>query len=312
MSRRRRPAAKVARSQPPPPARVVTGAPGAGEEPVARAGSVAVPAAPVAAPLASAPDDHAAAAGGPARSTRQVLRGVLRPRVRRVDVAVAALLALLGFGVAVQVRSTQEDGLLASARQEDLVRILDDLSGRSDRLRAETAALTAARERLTSGSDRDEAARQEARRRAQALGVLAGTVPAEGPGLVLTLTDPTGEVGADDLLDALEELRAAGAEAVQVEGADGTGPVRVVASTSFQERAGGVEVDGQLLREPYVYRLVGDPETLASALAIPGGVTDSVEQQGGTVRVEREDDVVVGALRRLDRPRYARPAPGPD
>ena len=240
-----------------------------------------------------------------------MLGRALRPRVRRVDVAVAALLGLLGFGVAVQVRSTQEDGLLASARQEDLVRILDDLSGRSDRLRAETAALTAARERLTSGSDRDEAARQEARRRARALGVLAGTVPVEGPGLVVTLDDPTGEVGADDLLGALEELRAAGAEALQVEGAQGTGPVRVVASTSFLERDGGVEVDGQLLRQPYVYRLIGDPATLASALAIPGGVTDSVEQQGGSVRVERPDDVVVGALRRLERPRYARPAPGP-
>ena len=222
----------------------------------------------------------------------------------------AALLGLLGFAAAVQVRSTQEDGVLASARQEDLVRILDDLSNRSDRLRAETATLTEARARLTSGTDRDEAALQEARRRARVLGVLAGTEPAEGPGIVLTLNDPTGEVGADDLLDALQELRDAGAEAVQVEGADGTGPVRVVASTSFVERGGGVEVDGELLRQPYVFRLVGDPLALAPALAIPGGVTDSVEQQGGSVRVERAQEVVVGALRPLDRPRYARPAAG--
>ncbi len=138
--------------------------------------------------------------------------------------------------------------------------------------------------------------------------MLAGTVAADGPGLVLTLTDPTGEVGADDLLDALEELRDAGAEAVQVEGSGGTGPVRVVASTSFLERDGGVEVDTALLRPPYVYTVVGDPATLAAALAIPGGVTDSVEQQGGSVTVERRPSVVVGALRPLERPRYARPA----
>ena len=243
---------------------------------------------------------------------RTALRWVLRLKLRPVDVAVAALLGLLGFGAAVQVRSTQDDGLLASARQEDLVRILDDLSGRSDRLRAETAALTAARERLTSGSDREEAALQEVRRRTQVLGVLAGTVAARGPGLVLTLDDPSGEVGADDLLDALEELRDAGAEAVQVEGAQGPGPVRVVAATWFLQRDGGVEVDGRLLRQPYVYRIVGDPATLGAALAIPGGVTDSVEQQGGTVRVERPAEVVVGALRALERPRYARPAPATD
>ncbi|MCW2779043.1 MAG: hypothetical protein JWN17_2768, partial [Frankiales bacterium] len=238
------------------------------------------------------------------------LRSLLRPRLRRVDLAVAALLGLLGFGVAVQVRSTQGDGLLASARQEDLVRILDDLSNRSDRLRTEVGELQAARERLTTGTDRDQAALEEARRRSQVLGVLAGTVPAEGQGIVLTLDDPTGEVGADDLLDALEELRDAGAEAVQVAGAQGTGPVRVVASTAFLERDGGVEVDGTLLRQPYAFTVVGDPATLAAALAIPGGVTDSVEQQGGSVTVSRRPRVTVGALRPLVPPRYARPAPG--
>ncbi|MCW2607991.1 MAG: hypothetical protein JWO60_2684, partial [Frankiales bacterium] len=242
--------------------------------------------------------------------TRRGLASVLRPRWRRVDLAVAALLGVLGFAVAVQVRSTQDDGLLASARQEDLVRILDDLSNRNDRLRRETAALTATRERLTSGSDRDRAALDEARRRALVLGVLAGTLPAEGPGVVVTLTDSSGEVGADDLLNALEELRDAGAEAVQVSGADTGGAVRVVASTSFLDRAEGVEVDGRLLTEPFVYTVVGEPSTLVAALAIPGGVTDSVEQQGGTVSVERPATVRVGALRRLETPRYARPAAG--
>jgi uncharacterized protein YlxW (UPF0749 family) len=244
------------------------------------------------------------------RAPARILGLLLRPRLRRVDLAVAALIGLLGFAVAIQVRSTQEDGLLASARQEDLVRILDDLSNRSDRLRSEVGELQAARQRLTTGTDRDRAALEEARRRSQVLGVLAGTVPAVGPGVVLTLTDPTGEVGADDLLDALEELRDAGAEAVQVEGAQDSGPVRVVASTAFLEGDGGVEVDGTLLRQPYVLTVVGDPATLAAALAIPGGVTDSVEQQGGSVGVARRDLVSVGALRPLRTPRYARPAPG--
>ena len=241
------------------------------------------------------------------------LRDLLRPRLRRVDLAVAALIGLLGFAAVVQVRSTRDDVVLASARQEDLVRILDDLSNRDDRLRREVLALTAARERLVSGRGSAQEALQEARRRAQVLGVLAGTAPAEGPGVVLTVTDPTGEVGADDLLDALEELRDAGAEAVQVTGApDGRGArdaVRVVASTWFLPRDGGVEVDGTLLRPPYRFTVVGDPATLAAALAIPGGVVDNVEQQGGRATVVRQQRVAVSALRPLERPRYARPAP---
>ena len=251
--------------------------------------------------------------GAPAPERR---RGLLAPRLRRVDVAVALLLGLLGFAAVVQVRSTQEDGPLAAARQEDLVQILDDLANRNERLRAEVAALEQTQRQLTSGSGRRQAALDEARRRAQLLGVLAGTVPATGPGVRLTMTDPDGVLRPDVLLDALEELRAAGAEAVQVEGRDGAAggaekrAVRAVAGTSFvAAEEGGIVVDGQRLLPPYRFVAIGDPPTLGSALRIPGGVVDNVEQFGGRALVEPRDAVEVGALRRLEAPRYARPTP---
>jgi uncharacterized protein YlxW (UPF0749 family) len=239
---------------------------------------------------------------------------LLAPRLRRVDVAVAVLLGLLGFAAVVQVRSTQEDGPLAAARQEDLVQILDDLDNRNDRLRAEVSALEQAQRELTTGTGRTQAALDEARRRAQLLGVLAGTVPASGPGVVVTLLDPDAALRPDVLLDALEELRAAGAEAVQVEGRAPDGEavrsVRVVASTSFvAAERGGIVVDGTELRAPYGFRVIGDPATLTSALRIPGGVVDNVEQFGGQVRITRPETVEVTALRPLEAPRYARPTP---
>jgi uncharacterized protein YlxW (UPF0749 family) len=256
---------------------------------------------------------------------RPILGRILQPRLRRVDVAVAVLIGVLGFAAAVQVRSTQdEDTVLASARQEDLVAILDDLSSRSVRLRQEITTLTTTRERLTTGSGRDAAALAEARRRSQVLGVLAGTVRARGPGITLTITD-RGEHVAEVLLDALQELRDAGAEAVQIEGpvedageaapASSTGPaVRVVAATAFVDAAdqGGVEVDGTLLRSPYRFTVIGEPATMAAALAIPGGVIDSVEQRDATAVVTRSESVLVAALRPLDRPRYARPTEEPN
>lgn len=237
---------------------------------------------------------------------------LLRPRLRRVDLLVALLLGVLGFAAAVQVRSTQVDGVLASARTQDLVVILDELDARDARLRREVADLSAARDRLT-GTGGDEAALAEARRRTQLLGVLAGTLPASGPGVVLTVEDPNRSVRAAVLLDALEELRAAGAEAVQFEGASDGGPtaVRVVAGTDLQDAAdGAVQVDGTLLRPPYRYTVIGDAGTLASSLGIPGGVLATVARVGGSARVEQSAALVVGALRPLETPRYARAVPG--
>jgi len=235
-------------------------------------------------------------------------------------VSVALLLLVLGFAAVVQVRSTQEEGPLALARQGDLVQILDELSNRNDRLRTEVSALEQTRRDLTSGSGANEAVLAEARRRAQLLGVLAGTVPARGPGLRLTITDPEERITADVLLDALEELRAAGAEAIQLEGpveigsaqpavdAGGT-QVRVAVATSLVDgERGGIVVDGQELRPPYRFVVVGDPATIDSALGIPGGVIANVEARGARAVVQRSEDLLVGALRPLIPPAYARPA----
>lgn len=245
-----------------------------------------------------------------ALARRLSLRHLLRPRTRRVDLLVAALLAVLGFGLAVQVRSTQSDGLLTSARQEDLVQILDELRNRGDRLGAELDTLTATKERLSSGSGDAAGALAEARRRSQVLGIVAGTLPAVGPGIVVTVRDPARQVSASLLLDALEELRNAGAEAMQIdgEGTDGSSAsVRVVASTALVDREGGVTIDGVALSAPYRFRVIGDSSTLAGALAIPGGVEDTVRQQGGSTEISREDRVQVAALHALQTPRYAHP-----
>jgi uncharacterized protein YlxW (UPF0749 family) len=234
-----------------------------------------------------------------------------------VEVAVAVLLAGLGFAAAIQVRSTQESGVLVGARQEDLVQLLDELSNRNERLRSEIATLEQTRREITTGSDRSAAALEEARRRTQLLGVLAGTVPARGPGLRLTIADPENRMTAEVMLNTLEELRAAGAEAIQLEGparsgdesAPGQDRVRVVASTSFVDGdQGGIEVDGTLLEPPYRFTVVGDPDTIETALRVPGGAVAVVEQRGGRVAIDTSDDVLVGALRTLTTPRYARPA----
>ncbi len=78
------------------------------------------------------------------------VRGALRPKRDASHLLVGALFALLGFGIVVQVGAADDN--LATARQSDLVGILDDLSVRSDRLQAELRDLSATRDRLRSGS----------------------------------------------------------------------------------------------------------------------------------------------------------------
>ena len=257
--------------------------------------------------------------GSAGEAEREPLRGrarfrsALHPRATRAQVVAAVLCGLLGFAAAVQVRSTQDAGL-SGLRQTDLVRILDDVSERAARLQSEARELEDTRDRVT-GND-SLAALDEARDRARVLGILAGTLPARGPGIQLTITDPGGEVGSSVLLDALQELRDAGAEAIEVSTVGGAA-VRIVASTSFVDAGGpedgsGVQVDGTLLESPYRFRVVGDSRTLAAALDIPGGVLDVLSQRGAQGVVTQQQTVEITSLRATPSPRYARPADADD
>ncbi|EFL21384.1 putative membrane protein [Streptomyces himastatinicus ATCC 53653] len=231
---------------------------------------------------------------------QRLLKGVWPPRVTRAQLIVAVLLFGLGLGLAIQVRSTNENSVLRGARQEDLVRILDELDSRTQRLQDEKRRLENQRTELENSSDQAEEARKQTLQKEQQLGVLAGTVAAQGPGITITIDDSQGSVEADMLLDTVQELRAAGAEAIQI------GKVRVVANSYFSDAGGSVEIDGRKVTQPYVVKVIGKPEDLEPALNIPGGVVQSLEKEQATVSVRQEKKIVVDALRSGKRPDYAR------
>ena len=227
---------------------------------------------------------------------------------RRRDPLAAALIGvltlLLGFAFAVQVRNVGNDQALSGAREEDLVRILDDLNAREERLREQIGDQRTALQQLTSSDSQSATALEEARKRAEAIGILNGTVPAQGPGLTMTIRDPDDAVRVADILDAIQELRGAGAETMQIDG------VRVGVSTAVTGDPGGLMIDGRPINTPYEFVVIGDPQNMETAMNIPGGVVPRINSRGGSVTIEPADEVVVDALRPLDTPQYASPATG--
>lgn len=223
-------------------------------------------------------------------------------RQRRAQLVVGVLLAALGFAAAAQIRLTHQGDSYAGKRREDLIVLLDSLSAASDRVQTQINELESTRSDLLSSSQRRQVAVEEARERLRVLGILAGTLPAEGPGVTVTITDPGGAVTAASILNGIEELRDAGAEAIEL-----NNRVRVVASTSFSERNGAVVVDGQEVRPPYVVDAIGSSHTLSEAVIFPGGLADQVGQLGGDVTAQEVDVVKVTSLHVVDPLEYSQP-----
>lgn len=225
-----------------------------------------------------------------------------RRRRRQASAAVIGVLTLLlGFAIAVQVHANSTGNALSGLQDSDLVGLLDTENTRADRLHAQINQLQDSLRRLQTGGNRSLAARRQTQRDERALGVLLGTLPAAGPGVRVTISDPAGRLTGEDLLDVVEELRGAGAEAIQF------GPVRVSTDTAFTGGHGTVEVDGRTVPAPYTVLAIGGPKTLDTALNIPGGVAATVRTAGGEVTVHEDGQVRITATRSLPTFRYAKP-----
>ena len=182
----------------------------------------------------------------------------LAPARRRSGRAIGIwLIALLVALVAtVQIRSQAEvEKSLVGIDTTTLAFLLDDLHRANDQLAAETSDLQQRKASLQGGGS--SAADQELTAEANRMRAIEGLVPVHGPGIVMVI-DASG-LRALDLQDAVNNLAAAGAEAIAVNDR------RVAAGVPIRQSSSGVTIDGAPVLPPWTISAIGDANRLAEA-----------------------------------------------
>ena len=215
---------------------------------------------------------------------------------------VALLLAGLAFAMTIQVRHNDKADY-SGVRGIELVELLRSIDSANERISTQISELTITRNDLLSSTKKSAEAEHQARKRADDLSILAGSAGASGPGVTLTIDDPDSRIDAAALLNAIEELRDAGAEVIAVNGS-----ARVVAQTYFLDDGNAVRVGGREVKRPFTIEAIGDPSTMAEALRFRGGLADKVQSRGGTLTVSVSDKITITALADVKRPEYAQPS----
>lgn len=174
------------------------------------------------------------------------------------------LIALLVALVAtIQLRSEAEvQRSLVGTDATSLAFLIDDLHRANDSLDGEKADLTSRRARLQSGQS--GAADQVLSSEADRLRAIEGLIPVHGPGVVIEI-DASG-LTALDLQDALNNLAAGGAEAIDVN------DHRVVMGVPVYQTSSGVAIGGATVSPPWTISVIGDPNRL-------GLIADLMSQQ---------------------------------
>lgn len=211
---------------------------------------------------------------------------------------VAVLLALVGLAAVVVMRVNSQSDPYANMRQDSLVNVLEGLYGTTERARREITSLEATRENLQQDATSEQAALDQARERVQTLEVLAGRTAVSGPGVRVRIEVEDSTNAFYPMVDMVQELRTAGAEAIAI-----NGKVRVVAQTSFTSDADGLLVDGEPVAAPWTVVAIGDPSKLSNALTIRDGPKAQFEDDRfrGSMQITEQERVRIEAVTRPDR-----------
>ena len=222
-------------------------------------------------------------------------KGLQTPQSRRYFAVILSV--LLGIFISIAIKQNDQPELLTSVREDELVLILDDLSKQKDALEIELLKQSQILDSLKSGSG-DEA-RKAAQNRIDQLILLSGTAPVAGRGIQVLITGDVYSVNSFTILDTVQELRDAGAVAIEVNG------VRVINSTYFTDTNEGISVNNTKIRSPYKLLALGDPETMSTALKIPGGISENVTTSGGNVIITEFPELEITTSVPLTTPEYA-------
>ena len=224
---------------------------------------------------------------------------------KRGHISIAFVCMVLGFMLALQFRiAMDQKASLPHQRMEELSARLIDTEKERDALREQVASLR---------EIQPAAENAEGKKLLEDLRLRSGMTPLEGPGVIVTIDDSKIKSKAgdnqnlyiihdDDLLKVINELRAAGAEAISVNGQ------RLVATSEIRCAGPTLSVNNVRSAPPYEIRAIGDSTTLEGALKMRGGVMETLQVWGIQLEVRRMEKVVVPAYKGVAPFTYAKAA----
>jgi len=224
--------------------------------------------------------------------------------VKQGQIALALVCVVLGVMVAVQFRTTQD------IRSTVPFQRVEDLSQRLSQTEKERDALQQQVKELSQSSHSEATSKEQ-----ELVKMGAGVVALQGQGILVSIDDSKraskpGEnpnlylIHDDDILKVINELWAAGAEAMSIN------EQRLIASSEIRCAGPTLSVNNTRYSPPYEIRAIGDPQTLENSLRMRGGVVETLQFWGIQVTIRKQDMVTVPAYKGTFRFEYATPVKG--
>jgi uncharacterized protein YlxW (UPF0749 family) len=235
------------------------------------------------------------------------------------QITLGAALLGLGFLIAAQLAAQGPRVRYTTQERTPLIETATQLQQRQDQLKTRILELRGQIQATEQAGEGSAALVGQLNDQLQEARIAAGLIPLTGSGIVLQLEDsqepvaPGAEqtdylVGARDIRAVIEELWAAGAEAVSVNGE------RITPTTAVIDVGPSVLVNAAYLAGPYQVSAIG-PDDLYGRLSASAGFIDLIRTRvqgfGIQVSIAEPEAVDIPAFAGTVTLRYARPEPSP-
>ena len=219
-------------------------------------------------------------------------------KINRNVVAASAVCLCLGFlSCSILVNFYKDMSMKYTNSINELTALLESVQNENKRLNSELNEKNSRITEYENAVSKDSAAIKLISDELDSSRIIAGLTDVSGSGIEVTLNDSDSEAtGVDsaalvihdeDLLNFVNELNSAGAEAVSIN------DQRIISKSSIRCAGSIVNINGVRVSAPFVIKAIGDPDVLESALNFKGGVVDSLKPWGISVEIEKKDEVYI-------------------
>jgi len=211
------------------------------------------------------------------------------------NIAITLVCVILGIMISWQYKSmnyNQSVLSFQSKRTEELKDELIKLQNSNNELRARLQELIKENEAYENARAGDDKVTNNLKKQLEEARIFAGLTDVKGRGVIVTL-DKNEFISVEDvdILNVVNELRAAGAQAISIN------EERVVSLTEVRQVGRYIVVNGVKLEAPFVIKAISDPDKLERALTMIGGVIETLENYQLKVSIKKSDDIFIPKVR---------------
>lgn len=219
--------------------------------------------------------------------------------MRKIYVIMCTICVLLTYGICIQLKTTRNTGTgLGKTQTENELRdAVLRWKEKYDDLYNEEEEQTQKLEKLRTEIATVDTGFLDVKEEITRTTTLLGYTEVEGEGIIITVQDATGTailsnatdyvVHDGDLLEIVNALKNAGAEAISINGQ------RIVNSTAITCAGNIIKINGEKQGSPFEIKAIGLTAKLYGALTMPGGYLELLETDGVQVKVEKSSNIVI-------------------